>query len=439
MFLPARRPWIALGVTAGLLGVVLIFAQHPIMGKAEGQDPPKPRKPVSTALKEELIKAYGAAVHRDQRPSLDAKLRELDKQGKSRNKAADSPFVREMILRGLRLSVEEGKGGVHRLAAGAEPLEAAAKEIDESDPKKLKELIIKGTNSLCGLQFPKSLRGADKELKSRVRRDHNRKSRMAFGAGQDVVDTRTAAPRGTASSDHFDFRTRNVISFANNQNPCGSCWAFASVGAFEAATAIFNTDGKLIKFSEQYVLDCTPPSDGLENSCNSGFWGDALDMMKGGVPWVDLSKGENDRFAYKFPSAKDPTNYPGMPPFADKRFRVQSWNYVDPDSEIPTPDQIKEKLCQYGPIIVGLQNSYEFGTTTDDVCDDESGNFSQNHAVVIVGWKDGYDSTDPSKGAWLIKNSWGSWGMNQSGFGYVDYKSNNIGMQATYVVVEPLN
>ena len=58
---------------------------------------------------------------------------------------------------------------------------------------------------------------------------------------------------------------------------------------------------------------------------------------------------------------------------------------------------------------------------------------SVNHAVVLVGW-------DDSKGAWIIKNSWGTgYGIQESGFLYIAYQHQNLGYSAAYVVAAPGN
>ena len=53
---------------------------------------------------------------------------------------------------------------------------------------------------------------------------------------------------------------------------------------------------------------------------------------------------------------------------------------------------------------------------------------TSNHAIVIVGW-------DDAKGAWLMKNSWGTnWGEN--GYMWIKYGSNNIGRRAAWVIAK---
>ena len=49
----------------------------------------------------------------------------------------------------------------------------------------------------------------------------------------------------------------------------------------------------------------------------------------------------------------------------------------------------------------------------------------RNHAIALIGW-------DDTKGAWLLRNSWGTdWGMG--GYMWIKYNSNNVGRRAAWV------
>lgn len=58
-----------------------------------------------------------------------------------------------------------------------------------------------------------------------------------------------------ASPTSFDWRALNRVTPVKNQLKCGSCWAFAATSVFESQYAI-QTNGKLMDFSEQYLVEC---------------------------------------------------------------------------------------------------------------------------------------------------------------------------------------
>ena len=334
-----------------------------------------------------------------------------------KGKFAFSPFVQQLLAEGLTRPAVAGQPA----AVGA-TADAAAANADTLTTEQTQQIIRDGANALAGLQIPPNI-DSIKKLRA-----------IAVGAPSGVVPTAPAAPAGTDTKKQFDFRTLADISQVNNQGNCGACWAFSSIGAFEAVTRIYNSNNppKLIKFSEQYALNNTPPNAQwpsiIPNDCTHGFWGDALDMMRAGVPWVDLSKtNPADPWAY--------TGSKGRPQSVDPSllfFKVGDWGFVDANQNIPQPTQIKAYLARYGPIVAGIVSQTDaFIHYTGDVLQDSFPYTTPDHAIVIIGWMDYGD--DPNQGAWLIKNSWGAgWGMN--GFGYIDYQSNLVGIQASYVV-----
>jgi C1A family cysteine protease len=52
----------------------------------------------------------------------------------------------------------------------------------------------------------------------------------------------------------FDWRTKGAVTPVKDQQGCGSCWAFAGVGAIESFNFIKNK--KLTVLSEQNGVDC---------------------------------------------------------------------------------------------------------------------------------------------------------------------------------------
>lgn len=50
---------------------------------------------------------------------------------------------------------------------------------------------------------------------------------------------------------------------------CGSCWAFATVGAVEGINALVTNATKAVSLSEQELVDCDRA--GQDEGCNGGL------------------------------------------------------------------------------------------------------------------------------------------------------------------------
>merc|ERR550519_1787786 len=68
----------------------------------------------------------------------------------------------------------------------------------------------------------------------------------------------------------WDCREHGLVSTVRSQGSCGSCWAFAAVGAVEGAWA--KEKGQLYRLSEQELIDC----DKSDGGCNGGGISSAL-------------------------------------------------------------------------------------------------------------------------------------------------------------------
>ena len=64
----------------------------------------------------------------------------------------------------------------------------------------------------------------------------------------------------------WDWRERDGVSPIKDQRNCGSCWAFATVGALECAIRI--RDGITVDLSEQWLVSCNTNGWG----CDGGFF-----------------------------------------------------------------------------------------------------------------------------------------------------------------------
>ena len=213
----------------------------------------------------------------------------------------------------------------------------------------------------------------------------------------------------SASAGSFDWRAANGTTPVRDQGACGSCWAFATHGAFEGSYRILN--GMAIDSSEQDTLDCNPDNWG----CDGGWW--AFQYL--------IGKGSATEAGYPYTASKGPCKTGIARPY-----QAVSWAYVDANQTIPTVAATKSALCLHGPLSVAVRVTSAFQAYTGGVFN-ESAAGSINHGVTLIGW-------DDAKGAWLIKNSWGTgWGETggygtDRGYMWIAYPSNSIGYRAAW-------
>ena len=191
-----------------------------------------------------------------------------------------------------------------------------------------------------------------------------------------------------------------------NQGSCGSCWAFAIVGVLEGR--VKQTGGGTQNYSEEYLLDCNH----YGYSCNGGYFTAHNDHKS---PY-----GARSESCYPYRGSKG-TCYSSSCSYVK---RITSWYYVSGSSSIPSTSSIKNAIYNKGSVAAAVYADYYFqaysgGTFTRN----RSG--SVNHAILLVGW-------DDSRGAWRLKNSWGT-GWGENGFMWIEYDCSNVGYASTYV------
>lgn len=204
----------------------------------------------------------------------------------------------------------------------------------------------------------------------------------------------------------FDWRQLSGDIPIRNQGACGSCWAFATTGPLEYL--IKNKSGLDIDISEQYLISCNNNA----FSCKSGGWW-AYDSMTSGI----VTESNFPYVAYDIPCKSCEII---------NTIKVTGWGYVDPGQGLPDDLSMKKALLTYGPLTVGVAVNTYFYAYKDGIFNINS-QTGINHGVTLVGW-------DDNKGAWLLRNSWGSsWGI--SGYMYMKYGICLLGDGAAYGLI----
>ena len=193
----------------------------------------------------------------------------------------------------------------------------------------------------------------------------------------------------------IDWRNKNKVSSVKNQEQCGSCWAFSSVGAVESAWSIKHN--VLYNLSEQELIDCS--------SENRGCEGGSMDLA---FQYI-IENGLCSNISYPYTAQDGQCN-------DSCKSLVKITNYSDITQN---NEEMLMRAVQHQPVSVAIQaNKRSFQMYQSGIYNDPDCGFELDHGVLLIGY--GYDKTYDMD-YWIIKNSWGSsWGEN----GYVRIQRN---------------
>ncbi len=203
----------------------------------------------------------------------------------------------------------------------------------------------------------------------------------------------------------YDLRTQGRVTPVRNQNPYGTCWAFAAMGSLESW--VVGNEGVAVDFSENNLANLHGWDWGFNDGGNATMA--TAYFVRWGGPVAESS---------------DPYPAEGVSPSLAPVRHVQKVVWIPGKSDSLDNDAIKEAVMERGALYVSYYHasSYYKSATTSYFY---PGSHSSNHAVAIVGWDDDYPAsnfaTRPSgNGAYLVRNSWGAfWG--NSGYYWVSY------------------
>lgn len=197
---------------------------------------------------------------------------------------------------------------------------------------------------------------------------------------------------------------RTTFPPPKNQDTCGSCWAFASIGLCEWYLKNISPQ-RSFNLSEQHLVDC----DTSNSACEHGWPGNCLEFM--------AANGTVDS-SYSYKNAKETCKSPlNFNPIAESCPEAIFEYY-------PSGNDARLKRVLSRTPVVGAMNvvpsfyQYESGLYSPSSCPSDV----VNHAIMIVGF-----GKEPKTGkdAWIIRNSWGTeWGVG--GYAYIDATNPNV-------------
>ena len=213
----------------------------------------------------------------------------------------------------------------------------------------------------------------------------------------------------TSLPSRFDLREMGWLTPVKDQGKKGACWTFGSSGAMESSILRFL--GLSLDLSENNMEDIS------------------LMYYKYGVAgvWEGAEADSASNYALSwfgvFPSEYDVYDQLGKisPLFAvSNSIHFQDVLVIPPRTDSMDNDAMKWAILKYGALFI---NYYSLGDIVDQYY---NGTAQINHGVSLVGWDDDREIEGaPGKGAWIIKNSWGT-AAGEDGFMYVSYYDTSL-------------
>ena len=300
-----------------------------------------------------------------------------------------------------------------------------------------KRLLVTGlAMSMCLNQMPptilvKASQNTNSNSKFEVEVKNSKASKYGYikPAGQSyATNPKSKLKKAAQLPAHYGSMEKDV----RDQNPFGTCWAFAGTGSFEYAVdkkTESNTD-----YSEEHMIQRLSKNGDTGYQITSKDTGGNEYMYSG---YFTSGYGPVSDSLFPYDTTKSTLQIIPSILNAKGNYRatdVQFFKTTDDANgalNSETVNTVKQAVYNNGSATCGI--TWDSSMIQKDKVsyynNDDNARNDSNHEVLIVGWDDDY-SADHFKGvtkngAWLVRNSWGN-NIGDNGYFWVSYQDKSL-------------
>ena len=300
-----------------------------------------------------------------------------------------------------------------------------------------KRLLVTGlAMSMCLNQMPptilvKASQNTNSNSKFEVEVKNSKASKYGYikPAGQSyATNPKSKLKKAAQLPAHYGSMEKDV----RDQNPFGTCWAFAGTGSFEYA--VDKKTGSNTDYSEEHMIQRLSKNGDTGYQITSKDTGGNEYMYSG---YFTSGYGPVSDSLFPYDTTKSTLQIIPSILNAKGNYRatdVQFFKTTDDANgalNSETVNTVKQAVYNNGSVTCGI--TWDSSMIQEDKVsyynNDDNARNDSNHEVLIVGWDDDYNADHfegvTKNGAWLVRNSWGN-NIGDNGYFWVSYQDKSL-------------